>query len=489
MSPRSLAAVLAVIAAGCGGSPAPPQPTPARPAQAPAPPRPTPARPAKAPRPPAAAAPMPRLTGARKCPDIPDATCSTLPVALDRSGARRGTLRLRVAVAGPRDAPVLVVLGGGPGQPGASLISRARQWLGPVAGRLRLVGIDQRGTGRGALRCPALQRAMGASDLTPPPAAAVRACAERIGPSRRFFTTADTVADLEALRVALHARRIALDGVSYGTYVAQRYALAHPRHVSRLVLDSVVPAGGVSLLSTVPIKATVRVLGNTAAADLAAVVKARQDGPQLLDMLTSMSIGSPRANRAANALRRARRGNFAPLEGLQRAVRRATRSWTARALSQGLHSSTLCADSRAPWGDASAPLAGRRAALDRAVAELSPADLYPYDRETAAGNGIARTCLHWPPVPVPKPAADRDLPAVPVLLLAGDRDLSTPVEWARQAARRAARGRLMVVKGAGHSVQTQRDPAVLRAVRGFVASLAPCSARCSQVIAARASRR
>jgi pimeloyl-ACP methyl ester carboxylesterase len=44
---------------------------------------------------------------------------------------------------------------------------------------------------------------------------------------------------------------------------------------------------------------------------------------------------------------------------------------------------------------------------------------------------------------------------VPVLLLAGDHDLSTPLAWARAEAARAPRGRLVVVHGAGHSVQSR----------------------------------
>ena len=66
------------------------------------------------------------------------------------------------------------------------------------------MAIDQRGTGRDALDCPALQSAMGASDLTPPPRAAVTELrGRRSATERRFFTTRDTVADLEALRIAL----------------------------------------------------------------------------------------------------------------------------------------------------------------------------------------------------------------------------------------------------------------------------------------------
>ncbi len=421
--------------------------------------------------PPAAAPAVPRLQDAKACPDVPDATCATLQVALDRTGARKDSLKLRVAMAGRKDAPVLAFLSGGPGEPGLPFFERARKWLGPAASSVRLVAIDQRGTGADALDCPALQKEMGASDLTPPSRGAVESCADELGDERRFFTTADTVEDLEALRVALHADKLALDGVSYGTYVAQRYALAHPDRVSRLVLDSVVPAEGVSLLSDVSIKATERVLGKDASEDLATVVRNEHNGPQLLDMLTSLSVGAPRDDGYIDALDQASKGDDAALDRWLAGVAKAVHGWTAEELSQGLHASTLCADSPAPWGDASAPEDGRRQALDAAAAKLGEADLYPYDRETATGNGFALQCLYWPPVPVPKPAGPQDLPAVPVLLLGGDRDLSTPLEWTRQAAARAPKGRLIVVEGAGHGVQGQGDPEALAAVRRFIAAL------------------
>jgi pimeloyl-ACP methyl ester carboxylesterase len=376
-------------------------------------------------------------------------------------------------VAGRRDAPVFVVLSGGPGEPGLPFVKKAREWLGPAVEKVRLVAIDQRGTGRDALQCPALQKAMGASDLTPPPEDAVRGCAEALGDQRGFYTSADTVEDLEALRIALRTERMALDGVSYGTFVAQRYALAHPDRVSALVLDSVVPAEGVNLLSAVPIKATRRVLGDETAEALAKVVRERHNGPQMLDMLTGLSVGAPRENGAANAIKAAADGNQGPLDGLHAGVLDVMQGWTAEMLSQGLHASTVCAESPAPWGDASAPLEGRKEALEAAAAKLSDDDLYPYDRATATGNGFAQTCLNWPPLEIPggRGTDARDLPDVPTLLLAGDLDLSTPFEWAQAAAKRAPGGRLMIVENNGHGVQGQGDANVLEAVRGLVASL------------------
>jgi pimeloyl-ACP methyl ester carboxylesterase len=134
---------------------------------------------------------------------------------------------------------------------------------------------------------------------------------------------------------------------------------------------------------------------------------------------------------------------------------------TAGELSQGLHASALCADMPMPWGGPDTPLAARPAALARAVARLTPAQVWPFDRTTAAGNGFIRTCLYWPPT-APSPAAPRaELPRVPVLLLAGGHDLSTPLAGARAQAALAPDGRLFVVPTAGHSVQNRAagDPA------------------------------
>ena len=121
--------------------------------------------------------------------------------------------------------------------------TRARLRAAGAAG-WRIVAMDQRGTGAGALRCPALQREMGASDLTPPSAGAVRACGARLRPERRFFATDRHGRRPRAAAAGARRRRIALDGTSYGTYVAERYALAHPGRVDRLVLDSVVRTPG-----------------------------------------------------------------------------------------------------------------------------------------------------------------------------------------------------------------------------------------------------
>jgi pimeloyl-ACP methyl ester carboxylesterase len=416
------------------------------------------------------------LVDPRPCPEPSGFTCSTLVVPVDHAGRRRGSLRLSVAAADRTAAPrgILLVIAGGPGQPAVSAVARVAKALAGALSEYRLVVYDQRGTGAGALDCRALQKVMGSSDLYPPPAAAVRMCARVLGATRVFYGTDDVVADMELLRRALGADTWTLDGISYGTFVGERYAIAHRQRVDRLVLDSVVPHNAGFELLPIELRAAGRVLrlacGAICVSDLAAVVRQQHNGPRLLDALALMSIVDPTFHSPrdlAGALHDARRGDLAGLNDLLQTVRRWNAS-PAEELSQGLHASALCADWRFPWGDSQAPVSGRSATLARAAARLRPRDVAPFDRATATGNGVMQECLPWSPTG-PTPSAARRLPRVPTLLLNGDRDLSTPLEWARREAAVTPVDRLVVVHGAGHSVQVRaRSDAGRRAAVDFL---------------------
>ncbi|HEY2768947.1 MAG TPA: alpha/beta fold hydrolase [Solirubrobacteraceae bacterium] len=426
--------------------------------------------------------PSARLTGAHACTGISGFTCETLSVPLDHAGGTRRVLHLQVGAENVSSARrgVLVFLTGGPGQPGVPLIPRVRSRLGAALGGYRLVMFDQRGTGAGALRCPALQAAAGASDLTVVPPKADASCARAIGSDRRYFSTTETVADIEALRRALNAPRLTLDGVSYGTFVAERYALTYPTRVTRLVLDSVVPQDGIDPLDLASIERTTPALrdacaavrcGYDPAADLSAVVRAYHDGPELLDALVGDSVVTPDFRRALAALHAGAAGDMRGIESLLRSAS-AGESATADVLSQGLHQSTLCLDIQAPW-DPDAPSAQRARLIAGEAAALPDRATFPYDRATAVGNGIGAGCARWPATSPPSLAdgdATRPLPPVPVLLLAGDRDLSTPLPWAREEASDATDGQLLVVPRSGHSVQTRsNDPTMRRTLKRFLA--------------------
>ncbi|HWJ32771.1 MAG TPA: alpha/beta hydrolase, partial [Gaiellaceae bacterium] len=76
------------------------------------------------------------------------------------------------------------------------------------------------------------------------------------------------------------------------------------------------------------------------------------------------------------------------------------------------------------------------------------------------GNGFIRQCLPWAPTP-PTPL-DRRKITVPTLLVNGNHDLSTPLEWAKQELARTTHGKLVVVPGAGHSTQSRSASDVSR---------------------------
>jgi pimeloyl-ACP methyl ester carboxylesterase len=396
--------------------------------------------------------------------------CTSVTVPLDRSGAVPGTLRLAVHVE-RGSGPVLLVLGGGPGQ---SMVAGGADRLIPLMHRLsgmRVAIVDQRGTGATAIRCGALQRA-DLSDLTVPPPGAVEACGRSLGDRRGRYTTTDTVADLDAIRSALGLDRWALLGVSYGTYVAERYARAHPDRVTRLVLDSVVeqrddPFFVDNLRRTAVVlrqlcvrRSACRAATRTPVQDLHRLVTRTDrrpirghgttiDGPALFDLVTTLaSFDQDDLTQFPRLVRETLRGHPEGLLTLAARVR-AENATPADKLSMGLHTATECADFPMPWGPTATP-GERRAALAQATRRL-PEDLGPFDRATAAGNGAIVTCLRWPATAVTPAPEPGPLPAVPILVMAGGWDLSTPLQSAVAEARRSPTAQLAVLPEAGHA--------------------------------------
>ena len=84
--------------------------------------------------------------------------------------------------------------------------------------------------------------------------------------------------------------------------------------------------------------------------------------------------------------------------------------------------------------------------------------------EYRAVDEIVRTGARFEVVSPHDPAGDQPA-AIDELerrILAGERDLSTPLAWARQEALLAPDGQLVTVPGAGHSVQLRAGDAAVR---------------------------
>src|SRR3954462_1598830 len=170
------------------------------------------------------------------CPDFSGVRCATVTVPLDRTGADPGQVPLRLGRIGKSSGQTLMYLSGGPGGAGVSEMVNVIPIVPALMRRYRVIGYDQRGTGRsGLLRCPALER-----DPHLRNTAAAEQCANTLGGARKHYTTPDSVQDMEAIRAALGVDKLTLFGISYGTELALAYARTYPEHVERLILASVV---------------------------------------------------------------------------------------------------------------------------------------------------------------------------------------------------------------------------------------------------------
>jgi pimeloyl-ACP methyl ester carboxylesterase len=287
------------------------------------------------------------------------------------------------------------------------------------------------------------------------------------------------VHDLEALRKALGVGRIALMGVSYGTFLAQQYARMYPEHTDRLILDSVVGATGIDPFLLDTYLRMPRVLAEQCAreacagvtkdpvADVAALVgsleahgisgttydfrgRARTTRYDTADDLANILIGAdlnPYVQAALPAaIRAATQGDPAMLLRLRRAT--AGPPTKLADLSAGLNVATNCQDTRLPY-PLSAPLGDRPAMLEQGLT-LDDRALYPFTHATVASNSVAHDCLLWPDAPGISPPSTAPLPDVPALILDGRLDLRTPLENGRALAQQLPRAQVVTVPGTGH---------------------------------------
>jgi pimeloyl-ACP methyl ester carboxylesterase len=458
---------------------------------------------------PAAGAQAPKLT---RCPGQAQFDCGTINVPLDYSGAVPGTVALRFAArrSFPRNGKILFALTGGPGQQGIDFASQSALSLEPALSQYRLVVLDQRGTGRsGVLRCPALQSAR-ALDVVAPTALA--ACAARIGPRRAFYSSSDTVLDLDSVRKALGASKVGLMGISYGTHVALQYARAFPANVDRLLLDSIVGPDGPDPFLLDSYRSLPRILreqcakgrcaGATAdpVADVGALVnRIDTSGPlrgtffdaagkrqrtayvaaeQLLWLLSAGDLNPLLRAALPGAIGAARRGDTAELMRFKRIADGGPTPTLD--LSAGLFVTTGCLDAPLPYPLATTPIPARPAIGQAALAAIPPTEYTPFDPQTVLKSSYVDDCALWPNDVARQPFTG-PLPDVPALLLGGRLDTRTPIENARATAAELPHASVVTLHGSGHdATDSDQTGCIARATSRFFAGRTvgnPCRGR------------
>jgi pimeloyl-ACP methyl ester carboxylesterase len=422
-----------------------------------------------------------------------------------------GTIALHVEYL-PAEGPQrgnLFLIAGGPGQGSAHVFGlgtpSAVQLYRYLFPGYALVAYDDRGTGdSGLIDCPLLQRAVTADQQQ----LSAAGCAATIGPARDFYSTGEHAEDMDAVRASLGVDKIALFGVSYGTKLSLSYALAHPDHVERLLLDSVLPPElpdpySADVLRAMPntlnafcTDAACRAATPNLGADVVALANAyaakplvgkvletngrtatqRVDGIELLATILDADLNPGVAAELPATVHAARRGNTQPLLRLVH-VHDRTSAQASADLSAGLYAATVCHDGPFPW-DPSTPIESRPPVFRSAVDAL-PRGTFGAFGKWAARFGNADFCLRWPSPAGGAPFGPGPLPDVPVLAVSGGFDMRTPTANAVSVVARFRQGHVLVVPGIGHSVTTA-DPSACaaNAVRAWFQSGAIPPAQC-----------
>jgi pimeloyl-ACP methyl ester carboxylesterase len=391
--------------------------------------------------------------------DAKKARCGELIVQQNRSQPDGTQLRLAVVIVSgaetPSKDPIVHLIGG----PGGSLRSLGKVLAGPFALELSkrtdrdFVVFDQRGTG---LSRPLLSCKFG-EDLG--------ACGARLaleGVDLASYNTEESAADVEDLRIALGYERLNLYGQSYGTSLALTVMRRFPTSVRSALLESV-SSTPFDMLANSPkafLLGIEHVAAECAAApgckaafpdplkdldDSLALLSQKGESPEnFLDILTTLLNFSRGTSYVPLALRSKASGDLDTFQ----AVAGLASAWSAEAFSQvtlGFNPTMLevvnCYDFD--------PIQSEE--LYQKINQGVPPPIL-----AALGYDVAEakaTCAPLPPSRVSTAQQQPVSSAIPVLMLGGSHDVTTPLELSEQVAATLALHHRFVVPGWGHVIR------------------------------------
>src|SRR3954470_18265331 len=418
----------------------------------------------------------------KPCASPKGVQCATIDVPVDRSGNVPGTFRLlvhRVPARQGATKPPLVYLTGGPGQTNTFATVRAGVRYGAALRHRDLITFAQRVTGPTAIECPGLSTPDG-----------VKACADKLGPARNFYTSRDAADDIDAIREQLGVDKVALFGASYGTWVEQGYAIRHPEHVETMVLDSTTgpnqrsDAFDVEQYAAAPgvarsfchRKACRGITKDPWADFLKLYAKLQkkpltsrvfdEDGAPRKVTLSALLVASlvpdldvrehlraelPRA--VAGALK----GDPQPLARLISGAPVGPPPDKLGVTNQTLLNVTRCEEDVHPFDRTASP-ADRLAQAHQQLAAIPPSTFDPFGPDLAFALSGVPACAYWPMLP-DQPSFGSGSPAnVPVLILHGEFDLRSTLKSTQTVASEFPQATVMTVANAGHSPTRRSYP-------------------------------
>ncbi len=401
--------------------------------------------------------------------DALEAQCATFPVPEDRSKPDGRKIALNIAwlqadTQGEVMPDPVFFLAGGPGQSAVDTYPGLDPVFEEVRKQRDVVLVDQRGTGKSNL----LNCAADPDNADTSPAAMQAAAVECVAAlskkaDLRHYTTTDAIADLDDVRKAIGAKQINLVGVSYGTRVAQQYAMRHPAATRSIVLDSVVPntlkLGNIFARNLDDALALQFALCSKAPACKGKLGDPRVELDQLLAKLRAAPVTVQyrdattgehqedvlRAETVAGLVRMyaymplagallpklIHEANAGRYDGLM-ALAKLMQGDMKEAMAMGMQMSVICSED----GDS---LVKREEDANTVLGNLMP-------------EGMAAMCKLWPKGDVPADFNKALATNVPALVLEGEFDPVTPPRYGEEVVKTLPNGRLFVLRGQGHNV-------------------------------------
>lgn len=395
--------------------------------------------------------------------------CGKLQVPLNYEEESAATIALNYAVIpalrsdGPADP--LFFLAGGPGQAAVDIAAMITGAFGEIRQQRDLVLIDQRGTGDSSpLRCPEPELPPFAAPSDSDTRAMVDECVTELGENIVHFNTANSVQDLERLRLALGYEKINLYGGSYGSRLGLVYMREHPMAIRAAVLDSLgptqIPIGAfgqssarsfdllLSECETDPSCNRAFPAVRATFAQLAARLRAQPVSttvthPTLgtatpldltIDLLISnirMLLYNPRNRRLVPlVIQQTALGNYAPLVGVM-----AQTLDIAEQISVGLNLTIICSEDFPRFGK-----------------QTLAADADNFFGADSSHKVWQLACPKWPRYNIDPGFGDPVISNIPTLLLSGEMDPVTPPSHGETALATLSKGRHLVVPKGAHTV-------------------------------------
>jgi pimeloyl-ACP methyl ester carboxylesterase len=394
------------------------------------------------------------------------AECGQLSVPENRDNPSR-MIDLNIAVIRTKSTKKLndpvIMLAGGPGQAAVETYPSASAAFRGLLKDRDVVLVDQRGTGgSNILKCEfdeAAQLAMLADKALIP--VELKKCVDNLDADTHYYTTTESIKDLEEVRKAMAIEKWNLVGISYGTRKALTYMKLFPESIRSVVLDGVMPQQEAMPQShEINLVNALRLQFEQCKKQPACHEAFGDVEQQMWQLLSEIDEKKPKI----------RLQNFSTGEFEEVTLTKETMALAIRLFSYSANTMNLLPLMIAKANHGQPEVIASQAnmissLLSESISNVEMSiicaeDLPFYDNYTLNSNNlfgdfIAQTisgCDSWPHVTVDASFKDPVVSDLPVLLLSGELDPVTPPSFAELTMQTLSNSQHLIAKGQGHNV-------------------------------------